>query len=100
MSAGDPAACGSSPGLCSQQLVVVGGALVVVLSVSDDRGQAFAHQSFCDVAGEGRERENGKTRSTLAALAASVRVLKALPGPTGSAGPRDLRFQLERVWKA
>lgn len=57
MSAGDPAACGSSPGLCSQQLVVVGGALVVVLSVSDDRGQAFAHQSFCDVAGEGRERE-------------------------------------------
>lgn len=57
MPAGDPAACGSSPGLCSQQLVVVGGALVVVLSVSDDRGQAFAHQSFCDVSGEGRERE-------------------------------------------
>lgn len=57
---------GSSPGLCRQQLVVVGGALVVVLSVSDDGGQAFAHQSLCDVAG-GDERT--ETRSTLAALA-------------------------------
>lgn len=51
---------GSSPCLCGQQLVVVGGALVVVLSVSDDRGQAFADQSFCDVTGRG-ERESGET---------------------------------------
>lgn len=47
----DLASRGSSPGLCSQQLIVVGGALVVVLAVSDDRGQAFADQGFCNVTG-------------------------------------------------
>lgn len=44
-----------SPCLCSKQLVVVGGALVVILSVSDDRGQAFADQSLCDVTEGGKK---------------------------------------------
>ena len=48
----------SSPSLCGKQLVVVGGALVVILSVSDDCGQAFTDQSLRYVTGgEGEKRE-------------------------------------------
>lgn len=49
----------SSPCLCSKQLIVVGGALVVILSVSDDRGQAFTDQSLCYVTVE-KERKKQK----------------------------------------
>lgn len=41
----------SLPCLCGKQLVVVGGALVVILSVSDDCGQAFTDQCLCYVTG-------------------------------------------------
>ena len=56
---------GPSPCLCGQQFVVVGGALVVVLSVPDDGGQAFAHQGLCNVSeagGEGGERDMRERR--------------------------------------
>ena len=50
-----------SPSLCGKQLVVVGGALVVILPVSDACGQAFTDQSLRYVTvgrgGGGRERE-------------------------------------------
>lgn len=42
----------SSPCLCGKQLVIVGGALVIILSVSDDCGEAFTYQSLCYVAGK------------------------------------------------
>lgn len=76
-----------SPGLCSQQLVVVGGPLVVVLSVSDDCGQAFADQSFCNVTGRDERTETGATSAT--------GTQANLPGPTCScsAGPRGFHFQ-------
>ena len=40
------------PCLCGKQLVVVGGALVVILSVSDDCGKTFTDQSLRYVTGE------------------------------------------------
>lgn len=46
--------CESLPCLSSKQLVVVGGALVVILPVPDDRGQAFTDQRLCNVAEGGR----------------------------------------------
>lgn len=53
----------SSPSLCGKQLVVVGGALVVILSVSDDCGQAFTDQSLRYVTGGKRgEREKERKR--------------------------------------
>lgn len=47
----------SLPCLCGKQLVVVGGALVIILSVSDDRGKALTDQSLCYVTGESGERD-------------------------------------------
>lgn len=44
----------SSPGFCGKQLIIVGGALVVILSVSDDCGEAFTDKSFCYVSGRRR----------------------------------------------
>lgn len=75
---------GSSPRLCGQQLVVVGGALVVVLSVSDDCGQAFTDQSFCDVTGRGERQEKQRQ------LATSVQ--PDLPGSTWTR--RDFKYSV------
>lgn len=59
----------------------MGGALVVVLSVSDDCGQAFADQSFCDVTAWG----GGGSRNELA-----TSVEPNLLGPTCLARPGEL----------
>ena len=57
-----------SPCLCCQEFIVVGGSLVVVLSVSDDCSQTFTHQRLCYVTvcvcvreGRGGERKHIKT---------------------------------------
>lgn len=51
----------------------MGGPLVVVLSVPDDGGQAFADQSFCNVTG--RDEKTGDK-----GLALATSVLADLPG--------------------
>ncbi len=67
----------SSPCLCGKQLVVVGGALVVILSVSDDCGQAFTDQSLRYVTGGQERRERGITliKTGKRPLLASHRIL-------------------------
>lgn len=49
----------SSPCFCSKQLIVVGGPLVIILSVSDDGGEAFTDQSFSYVTGNRKDRRKG-----------------------------------------
>lgn len=67
----------SSPCLCGKQLVVVGGALVVILSVSDDCGQAFTDQCLRYVTGGRERRERGVTLKKKKTLA-SQRILNEL----------------------